>query len=697
MLIRVLIRFSFVVTILLFQQCKSKSQTEFVIENASLSRTVSQRSGSLYTTKIVNKINGKELRFQDNEEFKLRISKGTHIQDSDMILTSKDFSFVKVLKNEDFLLGFLLKNEKSGLEVEVYYELKANDFYSRKYLTIKTEKEVTIERVDVEAFDLEEISQPYQMKQITAQGKSKWRPGLGQPLYTTESATFWGVEFPAAYNYVEGTKAYCGYQWGREVKANQSYTTYKAVVGVGDSAEFIQDRFFNYIDKIRVRPLRLQIQYNSWFDFWSAVDKDKFGNSVSKINKELSQKRGVPPLKAYVIDDGWQDVNTDWSDKAWKVNKKFDADFSTSVSKVKAANSTLGLWMSPGCLLGAQPAAARYKKQGMETMGNWMSMAGPKYMQLLEDRIVELTKQGVTYFKLDGIFGHLNIREFELNGQKYGIPYMPQLGTADLSPSDSLLNDSKFDELKTYYLVAGTERLMALFKKQHEANPEVYVVISNGAYLSPWWLMHIDAVWMINAGDAAGGSTRTEELVYRDGVYYDTWVKENTQFPINSVFNHEPKKIKTGESAQTFSEYLWMNMSRGTGFIELYIKTQELSESDWDVMAEGLKWAHKVFPYFKRSGMHGGNPKKQEVYGYTAWNEEGGYVSFHNPSEEDQTYTVILNRALGLLLGEEAYAVSSPLNNAVEFSGKKMYYEDELKVTLNAGEVKVLDFKKIKK
>jgi len=140
-------------------------------------------------------------------------------------------------------------------------------------------------------------------------------------------------------------------------------------------------------------------------------------------------------------------------------------------------------------------------------------MAGPKYMQLLEDRMLELTSNGVTYFKLDGVFGHLNTREFELNGSRYGIPYMPQLGTDGLSASDAALNDSKYDELKTYYLTAGTERLMQIFKKQHQVNQDVYVVISNGAYLSPWWLMYIDAVWMINAGDAARGSNRTKELV----------------------------------------------------------------------------------------------------------------------------------------------------------------------------------------
>lgn len=673
--------------------CSSRNN-EYVIENDYLKRTFKIENGKLFTAEIINKAADKKSYPQDREEFRLRISNGTHTEGTDIVLTSKDFEFVEEISTDSKTsMVFLLKNKPQGLELEIHYELDNKNFHLNKYLTIRSDRPITLERIDVESISLEDIYQPYQIKQLTAQGHAQWRPGLGQPLYASKSATFWGVEFPASYNYVEGNKGYCGYLWGREVQVGETYTSYKSVMGVGDDPDFIQDTFFDYIDQIRIRPLRLQVQYNSWFDYYGSVSKEKFGESVSVVHQKLVKDRGVSPLNAYVIDDGWQDVRADWSDKSWKVNQKFDESFSTSLANARAAGSNLGLWMSPGCLFGAQPAAKRYREQGFETIGNWMSMAGPKYMQLLEDRILELTKEGVTYFKLDGLFGHLNIREFELNGQKYGIPHMPQLGTEGLSPSDSLLNDPKFDELKTYYLVAGTERLIKIFEKQHQVNPQVYVVISNGAYLSPWWLMFIDAIWMINAGDAAGGSNRTQELTYRDGVYYDTWQKEKTQFPIHSVFNHEPKKVKTGESEEAFAEYLWMNLSRGTGFIELYIKTALLSESDWDILARGLQWARESFPYFKRARMHGGNPHEQEVYGYTAWNGEGGYISFHNPSDKAQRYTVILDKRFGLIPGKNTYRIFSPLSNAQEFSGKTFQYGNKLEVILGPREVKVLDFR----
>jgi hypothetical protein len=80
----------------------------------------------------------------------------------------------------------------------------------------------------------------------------------------------------------------------------------------------------------------------------------------------------------------------------------------------------------------------------------------------------------------------------------------------------------------------------------------------------------------------------------------------DNQFPMCSIFNHEPKKTSSGESVDVFRKYLYMSLSRGTGFIELYLKPFALQSEDWDVLSEGLHWATEVFPTFSRVRMHGG-------------------------------------------------------------------------------------------
>lgn len=670
------------------------------LENSYLSRILEVKRGILLTQSITNKLAGKTLYPLACDEFALRVSDGTDREGTDRILTAKDFTFCSVARYElsagrkGHGYKFILKNPAEALTVTVCYELADDDAFCHKYLQIYAGQSVVLERIDVESISLPDAHQNYTIEEITAQGSGRWKPGLGQPVYTTKTGTYWGIEFPAAINKVTDKKIACGYLHGFELSAGNDYKTYKSVVGMADDPVYLDDAFYTYINKIRKRPLRLQIQYNSWFDFGKSVSGEKFAASVRQVNKELVQQRGCTPLNAYVIDDGWQDADpvlSDWSDSVWTVNRKFSPDFSESLRVVEDACSKLGLWLSPASILGSLKMVPLMREYGYEALDYGMSMTGDVYMQKLEDRILELAHEGVSYFKFDGLFGHLNIRDFELQGR--GTPAMPQLGLEGFSSNDERLNDPKYDELKRYYLSAGTQRLMQIFSRLGEVNPEIFIAITNGAYLSPWWLQYVDVVWLINAGDAAKGNNRTGELVYRDDVYYRIWQEEHTKFPMCSVFNHEPKKNKEGEDPDTFRDYLYMNLSRGTGFIELYIKTELLTSADWDILAVGLKWAEKMFPVFSNVRMHGGSPRNGEVYGYSAWNREQGYISIHNPSDHEQNYELVLDRSLGLFPAiDTALCVSSPLGSVGDRLKESYQYGDTLSIVLRPNEILILDF-----
>ena len=693
-------------------QPSAAANQSFCLSNSSLSRTISiDSSGHLRTTAIDNKRAGKSWNPVNANEFRLRLSNGTSCTEPDVWLTTDDFICTDQISQPRTAPGtnganpseksdapiteriFILKNSQRNLTVRVHYELGANDFFLRKWLEIESEKPITLEYVEVDSVPAADAYQPYQIKAITAQAGGNWRPGLGQPLYTTDSGTFWGVEFPAANNTVENQTLQCGYLWGRELESGKTYKTYRSVLGVADDPAFVSDVFLAYIDQIRIRPARLQIQYNSWFDYGGSVSGKLFAKSVEKIHQELVVKRNCAPLDAYVIDSGWQRL-TDVTKQAFPVNNKFDSDFESTFQTVQQAQSRLGLWLSPGCIFCGRSMINEYEANGFESLGFSMSLCGPKYMNLLEKRLLELTGLGVSFFILDGVFGHLNTRSYELKGR--GCPAMTQLDTAGFSSTDKRLNDPAYDELKTYYLVAGTERLIPIFQKMNEINPNVFVVISNGAWLSPWWLQYIDAVWMINAGDAASGSSRTDELVYRDSVYYSIRTTDKTQFPMVSLFNHEPKKTSTGESKTVFRNYLFMHLSRGTGFVELYVKPPVLADSDWDVLAEGLCWAREFFPTFRAAHMHGGDPSRREVYGYSGWDGTNkGYVSVHNPSKDKQEYTLKLDRRLGMSNDSGAAYKPHLIVGSPAASLNQLYHlGDVLTLTLNPGEVILVEFRK---
>ncbi len=687
----------YLLMLLLTMQAAVAQKNIYRIGNEKIIREIGVKEG-LKTITLTNVLMNKQIKPIRCDEFQLRLSAGTDKEGTDRILTAADFKVKNVEQREEGEVQHLtvsLRNKAEGLNMWVHYEIKSSDHYMRKWLEIESERPVTLERVDVEHIAVEESFQTYNVRAITSylKGEGYWKPGLGMPLYTSTTATFWGVEFPAATNTAVNHQLSAGYLWGKQLTPGERYMSHKAVVGVSDDPAYIDEAFMNYIDDIRIRPLRLQIQYNCFFDFGYGVDKNSFAQSVKKINEELVVKRGLEPLASYVIDDGWEDSAMPDLDKptgVWSINKKFSPDFQEEHSLMKSVGASLGLWLSPGCFFGSKQQVKVMRQKNYEALTLSMSMSGPQYMQKLEDRILELTRQGVGYFKYDGLFGHQYTRDYELNGR--GAPTMSQLDTKGFTANDVRLNNPMYDELKLYYLTAGTERLIQIFKRQHEVNPNVFTAITNGAFLSPWWLMYVDVVWLINCGDAAGGTTRNAELTYRDGVYFEVFQTENTKFPINSIFNHEPKKTSTGEAREVFKDYLFMSLSRGTGFVELYLKTQALSESDWDVLAEGLKWVRKIFPTFKRVVMVGGNPRENVPYGYSGWTLGQGYLSLHNPGAGPREVRVKLDRSLGMQKSDKVYRLTSPIAGDTDGLAATYRYGDEIVLKLQPKEIRVLEF-----
>ena len=285
------------------------------MENKHLARIVQVTDGRLHTQTILNKQAQTELTPTSCDEFSLRFSIPGETENTDYILSAKDFIVTSVSpyanpkRPESKGYQFQLRGKENDFSLIVYYELASNDAFCRKSLRFTSNQDILLKRVNVEAIAFEDAYQNYTLKKITARGSAQWKPGLGQPVYTTKTGTFWGIEFPAANNEVSNGQINCGYLWGQIISKNTPYTSYNSIIGVSGDVHAIDNAFYTYINKIRKRPLRLQIQYNSWFDYSRKVSKEKFIRSVEKINDELVTKRGCQPLNAYIIDDGWQDTS----------------------------------------------------------------------------------------------------------------------------------------------------------------------------------------------------------------------------------------------------------------------------------------------------------------------------------------------------------------------------------------------------
>ncbi|MES2996083.1 MAG: PDZ domain-containing protein [Verrucomicrobiota bacterium] len=646
-----------------------------IVEAGACAREFELTETAVRTLRLVNHLDEGELQPAQAEEFILHWEDGRQTRASELEFRG----------GEQANPGHLeLSWNTAGYAVVVEYQADAELGIIRKTIALQNEggTPLSLKRIELESMVLPGAVQPYTIRQIPARGPARWRTGLGQPLYTEEgTGSFWGIEFPAALNSVaNGKLSLAHFVSGGPLTEGTSWTSHPAVFGVSDDPAFIRDAFLAYIEAIRAHPFRLRTQYNSWFDFDQSVNQTKMLGSLEIIRRELVDERGQPNLESFVIDDGWQ-IGGNWDAQVWPVSpSRFDPNFGTLRAALAAADAELGLWLSPGMLFGAEQFIPRVEAQlATEGLNPWMPLDDGPYMNALQQRMKWLAGEGgVEFFKLDGLFGHLNTRNFRIAGFQGG---------------EAALDVPQFDEAKLRYLSAGTERLIELFEAVRAVNPDVYLVISNGAWLSPWWLQSADACWMINAGDAADGANRIGELVYRDGVYRQL-LDEGTQFPLDSIFNHDPKKTSTGESAADFRAYLYACFSRATGLAEVYLKPSLLSNSDWNVVAEGLIWLRHIAPTFPRARMHGGNPGAGQVFGYTGWTATQGYLSLVNPGQQAAQYSITLDRAFGLVPGQTdtRWFVSSPLDGSLAGVPAEVETGATLEFTLQPGEVRVLDF-----
>src|SRR5574344_1474854 len=196
-------------SILSFLIVASVSAKTYTIGNKYMSRTLEVKNGILSTKRIVNKLAGTTMYPIKCDEFSIRISNGTDKEDTKRALTAKDFT-VTSIQSTDKGYKFILNDKIEEIELTIFYEINANDAFCHKYIQMMPQKSITLERMDVEAMAFSDAKQNYLIRQINARGGGQWKPGLGQPLYKTKTATFWGVEFPASTNMVQNNTILCG-------------------------------------------------------------------------------------------------------------------------------------------------------------------------------------------------------------------------------------------------------------------------------------------------------------------------------------------------------------------------------------------------------------------------------------------------------------------------------------------------------
>ncbi len=261
-------------------------------------------------------------------------------------------------------------------------------------------------------------------------------------------------------------------------------------------------------------------------------------------------------------------------------------------------------------------------------VGGQLCVAGTQYHQLLKEKLTDLVRnESISYYKWDGI-------RFTCNEPDHG--HLPGI----------------------YSRRAVMEAVADLCRSVRAENPDVYLNITSGTWLSPWWLKYANIIWMqgydYGYADVPSVSRRDRAMTYRDSILYDDLQKYDFWFPIVNLMTHGIIKghlqLLGGEeeSLRKFTDNALLYFVRGVAMWELYVSPDYLTEEEWDVLAQAVRWAKDRFSLLKSTEMIGGDPDERKAYGYAHFSGNKGILAVRNPYIEPQTITLRLSEELGL-------------------------------------------------
>ena len=400
-----------------------------------------------------------------------------------------------------------------------------------------------------------------------------------------------------------------------------------------------------------------------------------------EIEQGLSD-HGVPPLDAYVIDDGWNNYKAPF----WSFNKKFPNKLTDASDQCHKLGSTFGLWLGPRG--GYTAATARFAKK-IEKGGNGylnsnsmdICVGSEKYLQNLEKFLIDTcTEFDIQYLKLDGfcLKPCTNPKHDHITG-----------GNNDM-----------------YFVTEMWQRWINLFThlRESRAKDDKPLWINMTCYVnpSPWWLQYVNSVWLQNSMDIGFAKNLEQqaqvdaEITYRDSMYYDFMCTRALQFPAKNIYNHEPiygNTAKVDYTDEEFEKFLFWNACRGQAFNELYLSYNMMNGAKWRTLARMLRWQKANHHILKNAMLLGGDPAENNIYAYAAWTKEGeGIIALRNPTDEKTDLTLTLNKLMGCPESLRAVKCYNVYNTTGTDSLDLFSYGDKMQITLAPFEMKIFQF-----
>ncbi len=580
-----------------------------ILRNDRVQRVL-QRDGDSWRTISFARADGADVLAVHSGEFALRLMDGRELGIEDYVaraapaIGKRDGAVVVTLDYRPRVAG--MPGAPTAVQVEYWL---SDGPVVRKRVSLAMAAGDAVDRLEVECF----------RTRLPCD-----RGGTGEPVFIG-SAWFVGLEYPGSETGArEGMVRLAHFpglarqdatgEWGLQSKV--------AVAGVGQPGDPLELGFSDYLATIR-RPSRNFMQYNSWYDLR--------GNELTAANLvaiyEGFQRNLLAPyglqMDAFVPDDGWQERDSIWLPRAGL----YPTGFAPLRDALQARGTRLGIWMP---LNGTNLNAAWGAAQGYEksNRGDFYCLVGPRYNAAIR----EATRRVITQ-------GNLAYCKHDFNTLRCSAPGHGHL------PDDRHGHEANLDaELE-------------LLAYERTLNPDIFLNITSSVWLSPWWLMHADSVWMC-ASDFGFDRTfpqlspREWEMSYRDAHFYHVYHDERKLVPVSAMMTHgiiQGKLNRLGGPDETLREWadsVVLYYGRGVQLKELYVTPDLLTPPWWEVLGKATRWAVDNCRVLENETMVGGSPRRGEVYGYAHWQGDRGILCLRNPGFAEQTLDVPFDKTV---------------------------------------------------
>jgi hypothetical protein len=632
---------------------------QLVLENKVIRIKFSDAGGKWSVTSFENRKTGNRLTFPANTPlFVLDLTDGSRVGSADFALEEKPTpadapaepdAVIPARRIPGKKISAHFVNKKIGLSIQWVAELRDGSNYIRQILQFSPKDSVNISRISL-------ISLPA--------GSGMRQAGTVDGTPMVNKNMFFAVEHPMSKTETKDSVSTVFLPRSLPLTADPVFVL-SSVWGVTPAGQ-LRRGFLYYLERERANPYHQFLHYNSWFDisFPHKILTDSLCLDRIQVFGDSLITRRKTPMDAFLFDDGWDDYKT-----LWQFNKGFPDGFSNVRDAAMKYHAGIGVWMSPwGGYDQAKPQRLAYgAKQDppFETNENGFSLAGPVYFKRFSEVAENFVKKyNVSIFKIDGV------------------------GAGNGASGASL----KYQR--------DVEALLRLIHEIRTLKPDIFLSLTVGTWPSVYWLKYGDVIWRAggDTGVRGKGSKRQQWINYRDAQTYKNIVQRAPLYPLSSVMNHGlciadgglPGKLEM--DPKDIADEMWSFFGTGTSLEEMYVNPHKLNSANWDLLSEVIKWARSNASEMPDTHWIGGDPAKEEVYGYAAWSSKGAYLTLRNPSDQPKTFKVETSKVFDLPPGTSRQFAFYDARAAAGGERQSAVAQGEtFTVTLKPFELKVFD------